>query len=123
MPLSVCGKVTMGNGTPAGRVTCPQMESPVRTRKASPEELAELDTALKKKYGEKKPAPKKAKAKAADAEAAKMRKRKSFTKAELERIHACCNLPRERWEQMRDHAERLSAFVTIAGAVNGWDKA
>lgn len=74
MQVNGCGRVTLGNGTPVGRETSPQIDSPVRTRKASPEELAELDAALKKKYGEKKPAPKKAKANAVDAEAAKMRK-------------------------------------------------
>ena len=46
------GKELMGSSTP--------IASPVRTRMATPEELAALDIALKKKYGErKKPAPKK----------------------------------------------------------------
>ena len=114
MRIHGCGKVTLGNGTQVGRETSPQIDSPVRTRKASPEELAELEAALKKKYGEKKPAPKKAKANAVDAEAAKMKKREAFTEAELERIRTLCSMPRERWERMR-------AFVMIAGAVNGWE--
>jgi hypothetical protein len=116
MQVNGCGRVTLGGGTPVGRETSLQIDSPVTTRKASPEELAELDAALKKKYGEKKPAPKKAKANAVDAEAAKMRKREAFTEAERERIRTLCSIPRERWERMR-------AFVMIAGAVNGYDKA
>lgn len=89
---------------------------PVMTRQATPEELAELEVRLRKKYGEKK---------AVSMDEVKKRLRMSGILKEkrnaptlggddVQRLKSCCSrISKEQWEIMR-------AFVIVAGAVRGW---
>lgn len=107
MPVNELGKVT-GGGTPAGRKLKDSLPGEVRTRKATPEELAELEARIREKKGRagrqlpvspifpKSGIPEK------DRETAKRLR------------DACRNLSRDRWERMR-------ALVVVAGAANGWE--
>lgn len=96
--------------------------SKVTSRKATPEELAEIDAAIAKKYSkaEQERDKKKVKAIAFATDLMERSKRNAAKKSRehefLSRLKECCrSITREQWERMR-------AFVIVSGAVHGWDE-
>lgn len=109
MPVNIVGKI-IGGGTPAERMLgTPSSEiGEVRTRKATPEELAELDRKLGKPRNTQKEMLRKATAEAAQ-------KKQSFPESDRKRLEAACkHITEEKWR-------RMHAFVLIAGALHGWE--
>lgn len=124
MGINAVGKV-VGGGMPARKAGASRNEiGEVRTRKATPEELAELDEAIRRKYGKKELERNKRKARESMVKKDMMerfRRRKPDTESRepddgyIRRMQkAVKGVSRERWDVLR-------AFVIVAGAVHGWD--
>lgn len=114
----------VGGGLPARKRREPPEDviSKVTSRKATPEELAEIDAAIARKYSraEQERDKKKVKAIAFATDIMERSKRNAAKKSKehefLSRLKKCCqSITREQWERMR-------AFVIVAGAVHGWDE-
>ena len=124
MSVNQHGRV-VGGGMPVGKAGASRNEvGEVRTRKATPEELAGLDEAIRRKYGEKELERDKKKARAAmvvkDMMKRSRRRKPDMGSREpdaeyIQRMQkAVKGVSRERWEVLR-------AFVMVAGAVHGWN--
>ena len=120
MTVNAVGKV-VGGGMPAGKAGASRNEvGEVKTRKATPEELAGLDAAIRRKYGEKELERDKRKARAAMGFKELGEKRKQEEQPLLDdetigRLYSCCrHVTRDEWERMR-------AFVAVAGAIRRWE--
>ena len=92
----------------------------VKTRKATPEELAGLDEAIRRKYGEKELERDKRKARAAMV-VKDMMKRSRSRKLDTGSREPDAEYIRHMQKAVKGVSEVLRAFVMVVGAVHGWN--